>query len=63
MTGGGTLLTPEALQVIADTPAEVVEGLCAVIHPVTGRIWTAALAGDWDELAEIWGDEIHVVPA
>lgn len=63
MTAGGTIVAPEVVQVIADTPAECAEGACAAGHELSGAPWRLNPGDSWDAVADRWAADIHVVPA
>jgi len=47
------------LQVIADTPAECAEGMCAVLSELSGQPALREPVGGltWDQVAEVWAED------
>jgi hypothetical protein len=54
-------LAPEAFQVIASSPGECAEAVCAISHDQSGAPWRYGEM-DWDAVAERLGTAIRVVP-
>jgi hypothetical protein len=65
MASGGTLLVPVEFQILASSPAECAEAVCAAACEQSGASWRDLPAGwlTWDQVAEQWGDRIRVVLA
>ena len=51
------------IQVIADTPGECAEAMCAVLAELSGAPWRDLPAGEltWEQVAEVWGSDRSVL--